>query len=140
WKALLDAFTLRGVRGTVIDFGDGDPFASGLEVVGVFRELSPDLRAILASGSIGYERVVIDDKPLLVTGARRPPNGPTFYFFFDASGVEGAIDRLGQALTLGGLILVAFAALAGRRVARRLLDPVRTASAAAERIAGGDLS
>jgi two-component system, OmpR family, sensor histidine kinase MtrB len=140
WKSLLDAFTLRGVSGTVIDFGDNDPFASGLEVTGDFRELSPALRSIIAGGNIGFERLAVDGRPLLVTGARRPPDGPTFYFFFDASEVEGAIQRLGQTLAVGGLILVALAAVAARSVARRLLDPVRGASAAAERIAGGDLS
>ena len=137
---LIDAFALRGVNGAVVDFGDGDPFNSDLDALNAFRSTSPELRAIVDGGSIGYQRLVVDGKPLLVTGARLPPSGPGFYFLFDSTEVEGAIDRLAQALAVGGLILVVLAALAGRAVARRLLEPVARAGAAAQRIAGGDLS
>ena len=89
---------------------------------------------------MGYERTILGDQALLIIGARRPPSGPAFYFLFDASEVEDAILRLGQALLVGGLILVLLAALAGRLVARGLLRPVRDAASAAERIADGDLS
>jgi signal transduction histidine kinase len=140
WKSLLDAFTLRGVTGTVIDFGDGDPFASGLDATSDFRQLSPTLGSIAAGGNIGYERIVVDGRSLLVSAARRSPDGPTFYFFFDASEVEGAIQRLGQALAVGGLLLVLVAAVAARALARRVLDPVSSAGRAAERMAAGDLS
>ena len=140
WKSLVDAFTLRGVTGTVVDFGDGDPFASGLDATSDFRQLSPSLRSIAESGNIGYERLTVDGRSLLVTAARRAPDGPSFYFFFDASEVEGAIQRLGQALVVGGLILVLVAAVVARALARRLLDPVRSAGNAAERMATGDLS
>ena len=137
---LLDGFASRGILGTIVDFGDGNPFASNLVAAGVADGLSPSLRSVVAAGDVGYERTSLGDQALLITGARRPPSGPAFYFLLDASGVEDAILRLGQALLVGGLILVLLAALAGRVVARGLLRPVRDAARAAERIADGDLS
>ncbi|HET7678274.1 MAG TPA: HAMP domain-containing sensor histidine kinase [Candidatus Limnocylindrales bacterium] len=136
---LLDAFALRGASGTVVDLA-GERFASGFVAAGAFDQLAPELRAVVAGGRIGYQRLSLDGRPYLVTGARRPPDGPDFYFFFDESATETAIERLGQALAAGGLLLVGVAALAGRALARRLLRPVSDASAAAERIASGDLS
>jgi two-component system sensor histidine kinase MtrB len=137
---LLDGFAARGILGTIVDFGDGNPFASNLVAAGVADRLSPSLRSIVAAGDVGYERTILGDRALLIIGARRPPSGPAFYFLFDASGVEDAILRLGQALLVGGLILVLIAAVAGRLVARGLLRPVGEAASAAERIADGDLA
>lgn len=137
---LLDGFASRGILGTIVDFGDGDPFVSNLVAAGVADRLSSSLRSVVAAGDVGYERTILGDQALLIIGARRPPSGPAFYFLFDASGVEDAILRLGQALLVGGLILVLIAAIAGRLVARGLLRPVGEAASAAEQIADGDLS
>lgn len=142
-SGLFEALQLRGGVGTVVDLGDGDPIASGFTPAAAFGTLSAGLRAIVASGQIGYERVALDGRPYLVTGARRPGAAPgplDFYFFFDARETEEAIARLGQALLVAGLALVGVAALAGGAVTRGLLRPVRAAGLAAERIASGDLS
>jgi two-component system, OmpR family, sensor histidine kinase MtrB len=137
---LLDGFAARGIAGTLVDFGDGDPYASNLQAAAMSGRLSPDLATIAARGDVAFERTTVGGTPMLVTAARRPAGGPTFYFLFDASGVEDAIQRLGQALLIGGLALVVLAALAARFVARGLLRPVRDGAVAAERIAEGDLS
>ena len=137
---LLDGFSARGILGTIVDFGDGDPYASNLIAAGLADRTSPALRSIVATGDVGYERTSLGGQPLIILGARRPPTGPAFYFVFDASEVEGAILRLGQALLGCGILLVLLAALAGGRLARGLLRPVRDAAGAAERIADGDLS
>ena len=137
---LLDGFAARGIAGTLVDFGDGDPYASNLQAAGMAGRLSPDLATIATRGDVAFERTTVGGTPMLVTAARRPAGGPTFYFLFDASGVEDAIQRLGQALLVGGLVLVALAALAARFVARGLLRPVADGAAAAERITAGDLS
>ncbi len=137
---LLDGFAARGIAGTLVDFGDGDPYASNLQAAAMAGHFSPDLATIAARGDVAFERTTIGGTPMLVTAARRPAGGPTFYFLFDASGVEDAIQRLGRALLVGGLVLVVLAALAARFVARGLLRPVRDGAGAAERIAAGDLS
>ncbi len=123
-----------------MDLGDGDPLVSGFVVTSVLGAVSSELSGIVASGSIGYERVVVDGRPYLVTGARRPGSGPDFYFVFDAAGVEDAITRLGQALLVGAVALVAIAVLGARAVANRILRPVGAASEAAGRIAAGELA
>ena len=137
---LLDGFAARGIAGTLVDFGDGDPYASNLQAAAMTGRLSPDLATIATRGDVAFERTTVGGTPMLVTAARRPAGGPTFYFLFDASGVEDAIQRLGQALLVGGLVLVVLAALAARFVARGLLRPVADGAAAAERITAGDLS
>jgi two-component system sensor histidine kinase MtrB len=140
-SGLIQAFELRGGAGTIVDYGDGDPVTSGFAAAGTFARLSPELRAIVARGEIGFERLTLEDgTPYLVTGARRPAGGPGFYFLFDATETEGAIAQLGQALLVGGIVLTALALLAAGAVGRGILRPVRDASEAAERIAEGDLS
>nr|MBA2374349.1 HAMP domain-containing protein [Chloroflexota bacterium] len=139
-SGLIEAIQFRGSDGTIVDFGDVDPLVSGFAVAGAFDRLSPALRALVAGGRVGYERLVIGDKPFLVTGARLQPAGPDFYFFFDGTSTESPITTLGQALLGGGLLLLAIALVAGGAVTRGLLRPVRQAGAAAERIAAGDLS
>jgi two-component system sensor histidine kinase MtrB len=139
-SGLINAFELRGGAGTIVDFGDGDPVTSGFAAAGAFARLSGELRSIVAGGEIGFERLTLDGTPYLVTGATRPDGGPAFYFLFDATETEGAIAQLGQALLGGGLILIVVALLAAGAVSRGILRPVRNASRAAERIAGGDLS
>ncbi len=137
---LLDGFASRGIAGTIVDFGDADPYASNLAAAGAVDLLAPELRAVVARGDIGYQRVRLGTQPLLITGARRPPAGPDFYFLFDATSVETAIDQLARAIVVVGAFLMVVAALTAGWVARRLLRPIGTAAEAAERIAGGDLS
>jgi signal transduction histidine kinase len=137
---LIEAFELRGGAGTIVDFGDGDPLTSSFVAANAFSRLSPELRSIVDGGEIGFERLVLDGTPYLVTGARRPDGRPAFYFLFDAAGTEAAIAQLGQALLVGGVVLTGVAALAAGFLARGILRPVRDASQAAARIAAGDLS
>jgi signal transduction histidine kinase len=140
-SGLIPAFELRGGAGTIVDFGDGDPVTSGFTAADAFARLSPGLTAIVDRGEIGFERLALaDGTPYLVTGARRAGGGPAFYFLFEAAETEAAIAQLGQALLVGGLVLTGLAVLAARFLARGILRPVRQASAAAGRIAAGDLS
>ena len=137
---LLDGFAARGIVGTIVDFGTGEPFVSNLSAAAVAGHLPPELATVAARGDVAYARTELGGQALLVTAARRPPSGPTFYFLFDGTAVEDAIRRLGTALLAGAVLLVAVAVLAGRTVARGLLRPVGEAAGAAGRIAAGDLS
>jgi len=139
-SGLVQALQLRGGAGAVVDFGDGDPVTWGFAAAGAFTRLSSELRAIVESGEIGYERLTLGSDPYLVTGARRPTGGPTFYFLFDAAETEAAIEQLGLAVLVGGVLLTIVALLAGGAVTRGVLRPVRNARLAADRIATGDLS
>jgi two-component system sensor histidine kinase MtrB len=138
---LVEALQLRGGAGAIVDFEDGDPVTWGFAAAGVMPRLSDELRSIVGRGEIGFQRVTLEDGvPYLITGARRPTGDPTFYFLFDATETEGAIDQLGRALLVGGLLLTLLAVLAAGAVTRGVLRPVRDASTAAGRIAGGDFS
>ena len=140
-SGLIEALQLRGGAGAVVDFGDGDPVTWGFAAAGAFGRLSPELRSIVAGGEIGFERLTLaTGVPYLVTGARRTTGGPTFYFLFDATETEAAIEQLGLAVLVGGILLTIVAVLAGGAVTRGVLRPVRDASRAADRIATGDLS
>lgn len=138
---LVEALQLRGGAGAVVDFGAGDRITWGFAAAGVVPLLSAELVAIVERGEIGYQRLSLPDgTPYLVTGARPPAGGPAFYFLFDATETEAAIERLGQALLVGGVLLTLLAVLAAGAVTRGVLRPVRDASVAADRIGTGDLS
>jgi len=145
-QAYLRAIQQRGESGAVIDFGDGELVSSVFALDDVVARTSPALRSLVAEGLVGFERLTVraaggtEETSYLVTGARRTPAGPDFYFVFDATETEAAISQLGQALLVGGVVLTALAVVAGGAAARGVLRPVRAASGAAERIAGGDLS
>ncbi|HEV8546566.1 MAG TPA: HAMP domain-containing sensor histidine kinase [Candidatus Limnocylindrales bacterium] len=145
-SGLAEAFFLRGGAETIIDFGDGDPYLSALRLGGALELLSPELKQIVASGNLGYQRVTVGGEPYLVLAGRRPsagpglPAGPDFYFFFPARGVDDALALLAVGLVVGGAVAILLAAIAGGLLARGVLRPVGEASAAAHRIAAGDLS
>jgi signal transduction histidine kinase len=139
-SGLIEAFRLRGGTETIVDFGDGDPVISSLRFRSVPTLLSDQVKGIVASGRVGYEWLGVEGEPYLVVGGRLPPNGPSFFFLFRANGTEDALAGLRQALLAGGVVAVVLAGLAGGLLARQVLRPVRHASAAASRIAEGDLS
>ena len=140
-SGLAEAIRRRGGVELFVDFGEGQaPYASGFAVAGTPGLLDPELQQIVAAGRLGWEWLELDGEPYLVVGGRRPETGPDFYIYFPAGDVAAALTRLGQALVVGGVVLVALAALAARGIARRVLHPVAAASRAAGAIAAGDLS
>jgi two-component system sensor histidine kinase MtrB len=72
--------------------------------------------------------------------AGRQGSSPVFYFVFPASTIDAALEQLRLGLVAAGLVAVALALAAARLVARGILRPVDSGSAAAARIARGDLS
>ncbi|MBT8199524.1 MAG: HAMP domain-containing histidine kinase [Acidimicrobiia bacterium] len=137
---LTDRFLLRGTDGVFIEFPDGDQFASSLGLLSAGGILSSEMRQIVASGRFGYEFLSLDGVPTLAVGGRRPGTGPDFYFFYPAAGVESALSALARVLLGVGVGVTALGALAAGVIARRVLRPVAIASAAAGRMAEGDLT
>ncbi len=139
-SGLVERFLLRGTDGVYVEFpAGGEAFASSLALFDTPDLVEPDLRALVAAGELGYEFLDVAGEPSVVVAARRPPDGPDFYFFSTAADVGDALGQLRRALIGGGLALVAAGALAAGGIARRVLRPVREASAAAEAMASGDL-
>jgi signal transduction histidine kinase len=140
-SGLAEAIRRRGGVELYVDFGVGQaPYASGFAVAGTPDLVDADLKEIVASGRLGWQWLDLAGDPYLVVGGRRPEAGPDFYIFFPAGDVAAALTRLWQALVVGGVALVAVAAVAARGIARRVLHPVAAASRAAGAIAAGDLS
>lgn len=141
-SGLLDTFRQRGGdRETIVDFGDGNPFSSSiqLEPRTALAALGP-LHAVVAAKELGYQWATLGGKPVLVVAGPMPPSGPAFYFVHDASGIENTLGLLRLALSGGALVLAILALLAARAIARGVLAPVEAAGRAAERIEHGDLS
>jgi len=130
-------FRLRGDVATRVELANGDVWVDPASAAGI--GVGSEARAAIDRGEIAYEWLRLDGRPLLVVGGRPPGGDPVMLFAFDATPIETALDSLRSALLAGTAVLVLLALAVARRVAARLLEPVRDAAAAAERIAGGDL-
>jgi signal transduction histidine kinase len=145
-SGLADDFQRRDIDVYVdLGTGPGDDFVSGLDVVNAPEVVSPDLRALIAGGSVAAERVAIDGAPHVIVAARRPPDGPDFYFLTDVSDTENALSQLQLVLIGASLLLILLGALAGwrgGRLAGSLADTVAelTAARARERRFVADVS
>ena len=137
-SGLPEAFKLRGEVDTIADFGDSNPYTPA-RLLGALDELSPDLRAIVARGQLGYAWQTLRGEPVLVLGGRQGAT-PDLYFVFPTAGVEAALAQLRLGLVIAGLIAVLVALITAGFVARGILRPVDEAARAARRIAGGDLT
>ncbi|HJW22871.1 MAG TPA: HAMP domain-containing sensor histidine kinase [Candidatus Limnocylindrales bacterium] len=138
-SGLPEAFRLRADVETIVDFGSDDVWVSGDALIGALGTMPAALSAALAKGDVGYAwTTVAGGRSLVVAG--RPATGPTFYFVFPTTSIDAALDQLRLGLVVGGAVAIALALAAARGLARRILVPVRSGSAAAARIAGGDLS
>lgn len=135
-SAFADAVTLRGADGLYVDLPD-DPFATAFQ----FNVLpAAELREVVDGSRIGSQWVELGGVPYLVVGARQPPDGPSYYFYHDATPITGSLERLARILVVGLAVLSGVSLLLARRVARGVLVPVAQAAAAARRMAGGELS
>jgi signal transduction histidine kinase len=141
-SGLGDAFRLRGGAETIVDYRDGllpDTSSVGLPPDAV-RSFPQPLLDTVAAGRLGYAWGSVAGRASLVVGGRAPTGGPDFYFVFPAISVEDALAQLRAGLLAAGLVAIALALVTARLVARGILRPVDSGSAAAARIAAGDLS
>jgi two-component system, OmpR family, sensor histidine kinase MtrB len=139
-SGLPERFLRRDASALFVDFGDGDPYASQPEFLATPEVVSTRTRDLMAHGRYGYELVEVGGKPLLVVAARRPSGPPDFYLYHDASIITETLGTLARFLLLGVGAVVALAVLTAGAVARGVLRPVRTAGAAAQQLAAGDLA
>jgi two-component system sensor histidine kinase MtrB len=115
----------------VADFGDRAPDFAPL--------LTPDFRAAVDGGEIGFQWLTLGGRSDLVVGGRLPGSDAIFYFVHDATAIESALATLRAVLVAVSVLLIAISLVAARSVARGVLAPVEEASKAAERIERGDL-
>jgi two-component system sensor histidine kinase MtrB len=137
---LAAAFRLRGDVETIVDFDDGDdPWVSNTAIFPAFATFPAPLRDTVRAGRLGFAWQDVAGEPALVVGGR-PSAGPAFYFVFPAETIASALDLLRLGLIAAALVAIALALLTAGVIARGILRPVDSGSAAAARIAAGDLS
>ena len=140
---LIQAFRLRGDVETLVDYRDGGipDSSSPLNLPpAVLSELPQQLRDSVAAGRLGFAWQAFAEKPALVLGGRSANGGPDFYFVFPAEAIEQALEQLRLGLLAAALVAILLALATAGLVARGILRPVSSGSAAAARIAAGDLS
>jgi signal transduction histidine kinase len=136
-SGLPDALALRGDGRVIADFGDGAAYETP-DLAGALANVSPELRATVAGGQLGYAWQTIAGEPVLIVGGKQAASAE-LYVVFPASPVEEALSQLRLGLLLGGAVAIVVALLLSRLIAGGLLRPVAAAGRAARRIAGGDL-
>jgi HAMP domain-containing protein len=139
-SGLAEAFRLRGDVETIVDYRDGGLPDASLSLVPVLAELPQALKDHVAGGRLGYAWHVVNGRPSLVVGGRPAGGGPDFYFVFPAGAIESALEQLRFGLLGAALLAIALALATAGLIARGILRPVDSGSAAAARIAAGDLS
>lgn len=81
----------------------------------------------------------LDGAPYLAVGVFLGAFDGRYYEAFPLAGTEDTLRTIGTAMALGATIITIFAALAGRLISRRVLQPLTRVSAAAGEIASGGL-
>ncbi|HEX4898033.1 MAG TPA: HAMP domain-containing sensor histidine kinase [Candidatus Limnocylindrales bacterium] len=132
------AFALRGDADLIVDFGDGDPFVAPTSMLAVFQSLPAELRATVDAGRLGYAWFRTSEGRGLIVGGRQA-GGPAVYLVVDAEPLEAVLGQLRLGLVAAGLIAIVVAVAMAGLIARRILRPIASGSAAAARIAAGDL-
>jgi signal transduction histidine kinase len=95
-------------------------------------------RATAGAGQLAYQRLSgPSGNHLLIVGGRIPGSTVELYVVHDESRIHRDLDQLRTALLAGWVLVVIVAALVGRVLARRTLEPVGRASQAARAVAEG---
>jgi len=97
------------------------------------------LRGLVTRGLLGYQRMEVAGSPYLVVAGRISGSAGQLYLLFPERGIERNLAQLRNTLAAVWLGVLLLAALVGRLLARRTLDPVARASQAARMIADGRL-
>src|SRR6185437_9758812 len=143
---LAAAFRLRGDVEVLVDFHDGGPpWVSDSALFAATGTFPARLRPVVDAGNLAYSWQDVIGAPALViaghlSNAQTGTAVPVFYFVFPAITIEDALAQLRLGLVAAGLVAVVLALATARLVARGILRPVDSGSAAAARIAAGDLS
>lgn len=99
--------------------------------------LPADLRAAVGGGQLAYQRVEHAGRPLLLVGARIGGSTDELYLVYSEQRIYRDLGQLRAVLVAGAMLVIGLAAVAGYALARRTLEPVSRASAAAQALAEG---
>ncbi len=102
--------------------------------------LDASLRSTVAAGRIGWSRLPYGGADTLVVGGRIPGSASELYVVVSEAPLRQDLDQLAAALAAGWVAVLLAAAVVGRALARRTLDPVGRAGEAARAVAEGLLT
>ena len=131
---LLTAYERRGGFETVGTTGSRR-FSSSVSV-GI-QEVPAELRRLVTSGRLGYERVTVAGTRYLVVGGKVKQANTELYYFYSEERLWDELAQLRNVLLAALGVLTVLGALVGAVLARRILAPVRRASQAAHSLAEG---
>ncbi len=134
-SGLVDRILARGADDVVIVVPDAAPTGPD----DLVAQLDPAVVALVAEGDLGWQFLDRGGREVLVVGGRRPPGGPDLYLVIATDEVAAntvAVVRTTVAAAVGVALL---GLLAAWWLARGILRPLGQASAAARRMAAGDL-
>ncbi len=135
YDALLRALAIRGSFETVLLAG-GSPYVSGPQVSRAL--VTPELAARVEAGRLAYQTVLLDGVPAYVVGGRVDAT-TSAYFFYPLDDEQAVLSPLRAGLAAAGIVLVLLGSVLAAVLARRLGRPILRASAAASRMAAGEL-
>jgi two-component system sensor histidine kinase MtrB len=130
--SLRDSFARSGRDVVVVVDGVAEPSDPA-----VSPPLPARLRATAASGQIAYQRLDHVGTPLLVVGGRIGGSPDELYVIFSEERISRDLTQLRAVLLAGAVAVTLLAAAIGYALARRTLEPVSRASAAARALAEG---
>jgi signal transduction histidine kinase len=131
----IQAYERRGTHAVLI-FPGGHRAASDPQVN---PPVPAALHSLVGQGKLGYQRMTVSGHPYLIVAGRVPNSAAQLYLFFSEQSIGRNLSELRNALAVAWLGVLLLAALIGRALARRTLEPVARASEAARLIAGGRL-
>jgi signal transduction histidine kinase len=133
-EQLLSAYERRGGFETVGTTGTRR-FSSSVSV-GI-QEVPPELRALVARGRLGYERVTVAGTRYLIVGGKVASADTELYYFYSEERLWDELAQLRNVLLAALGVVALIGALVGAILARRILAPVGRASQAAHSLAEG---
>jgi signal transduction histidine kinase len=131
---LLAAYERRGGFETVGTTGS-QRFSSSVSV-GI-QEVPADLRALVKSGKLGYQRADVGDTRYLIVGGKVRRSDTELYFFYSEERLWDELAQLRNVLLAALAVVALLGALVGAVLARGILAPVGRASQAAHSLAEG---
>jgi len=131
---LLAAYERRGGFETVGTTGS-QRFSSSVSV-GI-QEVPADLRALVKSGKLGYQRADVGDTRYLIVGGKVRRSDTELYYFYSEERLWDELTQLRNVLLAALAVVALLGALVGAVLARGILAPVGRASQAAHSLAEG---
>jgi signal transduction histidine kinase len=102
-------------------------------------DVPPDLRDLVASGTTARQRVLFHGRPYLVLGVPLVDAGVDYFELRPFVELESTLEVIRNSLLVAAVVATVAAGLLGRWSAGRALRPLMSVSAAAGRMADGDL-